>query len=53
VPRLYYEEQLPLRDSTETAVKIVGGWCEMDVSLGAEERPLLEDVNKQISEDRD
>jgi hypothetical protein len=34
VPRLYKEGQLPLEMSLYTAVRIVGGWCEMDVSLG-------------------
>jgi hypothetical protein len=34
VPRLYNEEQLRLRESPETAVRIVVGWCEMGTSLG-------------------
>jgi hypothetical protein len=34
VPRLYNEEQLRLRESLETAVRRVGGWCEMAGSLG-------------------
>jgi hypothetical protein len=34
VPRLYNEEQLRLRESLETAVRTVGGWCEMAASLG-------------------
>jgi hypothetical protein len=34
VPRLYNEEQLRLQESLETAVKRVGGWCEMGASLG-------------------
>jgi hypothetical protein len=34
VPRLYNEEQLRLRERLETAVRLVGGWCEMDASLG-------------------
>jgi hypothetical protein len=34
VPRLYNEEQLPLRDSLETALRIIGGLCEMAASLG-------------------
>jgi hypothetical protein len=34
VPRLYKEEQLRLRESLETAVRKVGGWCEMAASLG-------------------
>jgi hypothetical protein len=33
VPRLYNEEQLPLRGSLETVVRGVGGWCEMAASL--------------------
>jgi hypothetical protein len=33
VPRLYSEEQVRLRDSLETAVRRVGGWCEMAASL--------------------
>jgi hypothetical protein len=51
------EDQLPLRESLETAVRRVGVWCEMAASLReheprAEERPLLEGVTKQRSEDR-
>jgi hypothetical protein len=58
VPRLYNEDRLALRDNLETVVRRVGGWCEMspaseDVSAGAEECPLLKDVPKQSSEDRD
>jgi hypothetical protein len=34
-------------------VRRVGGWCEMVTSLRAEDRPPLEDVTKQHSEDRD
>jgi hypothetical protein len=30
---LYNEDQLPLRESHETAVRKVGGWCEMAASL--------------------
>jgi hypothetical protein len=33
VPKLYNEEQLRLQDSLETAVRRVGGWCEMAASL--------------------
>jgi hypothetical protein len=33
VPGLYNEDQLPLRDSLETRVRRVGGWCEMAASL--------------------
>jgi hypothetical protein len=33
VPGLYNEDQLPLRDSLETAVTKAGGWCKMGVSL--------------------
>jgi hypothetical protein len=41
---------------SEIAVRKVGGWCEMAASLrelksGKRERPLLEDVTKQGSED--
>jgi hypothetical protein len=43
VPRLYNEDQLLLRDSFETAVRRVGG--RMDVSPGAEERPLLKPLS--------
>jgi hypothetical protein len=32
-PRLYNEGQLPLEESLETAVRRVGGWCEMAASL--------------------
>jgi hypothetical protein len=35
VPGLYNEDQLPLRESIETAVGRVGGWCEMTASLRA------------------
>jgi hypothetical protein len=34
VPRLYNEDQLPLRGSLETAVRRAGGWCELAASLG-------------------
>jgi hypothetical protein len=34
VPKLYIEDQLRLRESLETAVRKVGGWCEMAASLG-------------------
>jgi hypothetical protein len=34
VPMLYNEEQPPLEESLETAVRRVGGWCEMAASLG-------------------
>jgi hypothetical protein len=37
VPRLYNEDQLPLRESPETAVRRVGGWCEMAASLRGRE----------------
>jgi hypothetical protein len=33
VPRLNNEKQLPLKQSLETAVRSVGGWCEMAASL--------------------
>jgi hypothetical protein len=29
VPRLYNEDQLPLEESLETAVRKVGDWCAM------------------------
>jgi hypothetical protein len=35
------------------AVRGIGGWCEMAASLEAEERPLLEIVTKQSSEECD
>jgi hypothetical protein len=40
VPRLYNENQLQLEESLdlETAVRIVGGWCEMAASLRGRER---------------
>jgi hypothetical protein len=58
VPSLYNDDQLRLRNSLETAVRRVGGWCEMVASLrgwspGTEDRSPLEDVTKQSSEDRD
>jgi hypothetical protein len=34
VPRLCNEGQLPLEECVETAVRRVGGWCEMAASLG-------------------
>jgi hypothetical protein len=34
VPRLYNEEQLQLQESLETAVRRIGGLCEMAASLG-------------------
>jgi hypothetical protein len=33
VPRLDIEDQLPLRQSLETVVRRLGGWCEMAASL--------------------
>jgi hypothetical protein len=56
VPKLYNENQLPLREILEMAVReeVDVKWppaCE-DVSLGAEKWLLLEDVTKQSSEDR-
>jgi hypothetical protein len=42
VPRLYNEEQLQLRESGEPA-------CE-DLCSGAEERPLLEEVTEERSQ---
>jgi hypothetical protein len=58
VPRLYSEEQMLLRESLETAVRRVVGWCEMAVSLRghepeSREHALLEDLAKQSSEYRD
>jgi hypothetical protein len=58
VPMLYNKEQVPLQECLEMAVRRVGGWCEMaaaceGMSPGAEERPLLEAVTKQFSEDPD
>jgi hypothetical protein len=35
---LYNEDQLSSRDSNETAVRRVGGWCEMAASLRGCER---------------
>jgi hypothetical protein len=37
VPRLYNEDQMPLRESPKTAVSRVGGWCEMAASLRGRE----------------
>jgi hypothetical protein len=53
VAMLYNEDQLPLRESSETAIRRAGVWCEMVASSEREERPLLEDITKQRSEDRD
>jgi hypothetical protein len=58
VSTLYNGEQLLLRDSFEAAFRKAGSWYEMavsllDVSPEVEERPLLENVTKQRSEDRD
>jgi hypothetical protein len=33
-PRLYNEDQLQLETSLQTAVRRIGGWCEMAASLG-------------------
>jgi hypothetical protein len=33
VPRLYVEDQLQLQGNLETAVRRVGGWCEMAAGL--------------------
>jgi hypothetical protein len=51
VPRLYNEDQLPIRVSPETAARRVGGWCKIASSPKAEEHPLLEAATKQLSED--
>jgi hypothetical protein len=32
-PGIYNEDQLPIRDSPETAVTIVGGWCNVSASI--------------------
>jgi hypothetical protein len=37
VSRLYNEGQLSLEESLETAVRRVGGWCEMAVSQSVSE----------------
>jgi hypothetical protein len=37
VPKLYNEQQLRLRESPETEVRKVGGWCEMASSLRGRE----------------
>jgi hypothetical protein len=37
VPRLYDEEHMPLRQSPETEVRKVGGWCEIAASLRGRE----------------
>jgi hypothetical protein len=57
VPRLYNEDQLPLRESLETAEEYTVGvrWppaCE-GMNPGIEEIPLLESATKQRSEDRE
>jgi hypothetical protein len=33
-PTVYSKSQLMLEKSLQTAVRIVGGWCEMAASLG-------------------
>jgi hypothetical protein len=38
VPMLYNEDKLPLRDSLDTAVRSVGGWCEVVASLRTREQ---------------
>jgi hypothetical protein len=58
VSRLYKEDQLPLRQSLDMAVRRLGVWCEIAVSLrgrepGSRGNLLLEEVTKQRSEDRD
>jgi hypothetical protein len=53
VPKRYNKDHLPLRDSLETEVRSVGGWCEMAASPEPEERPFVGDVTRQRSEDRD
>jgi hypothetical protein len=42
-----------LEKSLDMAVRRVGGWSEMAASQEVEDCPLLEDINKQHSEDRD
>jgi hypothetical protein len=54
VLRLYKEDQLPLQRSLETAVRRVGGWCEMAASLrgrepGTEECPLVKTADREDS----
>jgi hypothetical protein len=55
VPKLYNEGQLPLLVLIlETAVRRVGGWCEMAASLrgrkpGAGERPLVKIQQTEMS----
>jgi hypothetical protein len=58
VSMLYNEDQLSLGESPESAVREqeVGVWWPPDyedLSQEAEERPLLEEVTRQSSEDRD
>jgi hypothetical protein len=58
MPRLCKKDQLLLRDGPETAVRRLGGWCEMAASLqehkpGCRGLSLFEDVTKKYSEDRD
>jgi hypothetical protein len=58
VPKLYNEEQLPLQESLEMAVRTVGRWCEMAASLRGREHgnrgtSTVEAITKQRSEDRD
>jgi hypothetical protein len=52
-PRLYNENYLPSWESLETRTTRVSGCCEMAASSRGEEHPLLEDVTKHRSEDRD
>jgi hypothetical protein len=56
VTRVDNEDQLPIQDSLGTAVRRVGGWCEMAASLLGREpgsRGMSTDVTKQRSEGRD
>jgi hypothetical protein len=41
VTRLYNEGQLPLEKSLEKAIRRVGGWCEMDSSMGVSQLEQL------------
>jgi hypothetical protein len=53
VPRLYKEEQLPVRDSNETAVRRVGGLYEMATRKQRNVGELLEAATRHLGEGRD
>jgi hypothetical protein len=53
VPRLYNEEQLRLRMSSETVVRRAGGWSEMAARLGVSQLVSNELVVRESAASKD